>query len=55
MDIMALLPLGEANKINAKDLAVRCGCRSIRELQQIIESERCAGNIIASTCRNGNY
>ena len=53
MDIVELLPTGEANAIPSKELAARCGFRSVRDLQSFIESERCAGKIIASKSRNG--
>ena len=53
IDIVKLLPVGEENAIPSKQLADMCEFTSVRELQKTIESLRCNGEIIASTCQNG--
>ena len=53
MDIMALLPVGEANAIPSKQLADMCGFSNVRELQKAIEALRCSGEIICSTGFDG--
>lgn len=44
---------GKQNATKSQKLADLVGCKSIRELQEIIASERAAGAVILSTCRRG--
>ena len=44
---------GKCNAISSQRLADLVGCKSIRELRQIIAEERAAGAVILSTCENG--
>ena len=47
------LSVGKQNAIPSKRLADLAGCKSVRELQQVIAAERAAGAVILSTCENG--
>lgn len=47
------LSVGKQNAIPSQRLADLAGCKSVRELQQIIAEERAAGAVILSTCENG--
>lgn len=44
---------GKQNAIKSQQLADLVGCKSVRELQEIIAAERAAGAVILSTCRHG--
>lgn len=44
---------GKRNAIKSQKLADLVGCKSIRELQEVIAAERAAGAVILSTCQNG--
>lgn len=44
---------GKQNAIKSQKLADLVGCKSVRELQQVIAEERAAGAVILSTCRHG--
>ncbi len=44
---------GKKNALPSKQLADLAGCKSVRELQQIIAEERSAGAVILSTCQDG--
>ena len=44
---------GKENAIPSQRLADLVGCKSIRELQQVIAEERAAGAVILSTAENG--
>lgn len=44
---------GKRNAIASQKLADLIGCKSIRELQEVIASERAKGIVILSTCQNG--
>lgn len=44
---------GKKNAISSQRLADLTGCKSVRELQQIIAEERAKGVVILSTCQNG--
>ena len=44
---------GKKNAISSQRLADMTGCKSIRELQQMIAKERARGIVILSTCQNG--
>ncbi len=44
---------GKQNAIKSQKLADLTGCKSIRELQEVIAAERAAGAVILSTCQNG--
>lgn len=44
---------GKKNAIAAQKLADLAGCKSVRELQEVIAAERAAGAVILSTCKNG--
>ena len=44
---------GRQNAIKSQKLADLVGCKSIRELQEVIAQERAAGAVILSTCQNG--
>lgn len=44
---------GKRNAISSQRLADLAGCKSIRELQQVIAEERASGAVILSTCENG--
>ena len=47
------LLVGKKNAISSQRLADLAGCKSIRELQQVITEERAAGAVILSTCQDG--
>lgn len=47
------LLVGKKNAISSQRLADLAGCKSIRELQQVIAEERAAGAVILSTCQDG--
>lgn len=51
--IMDILPVGKENAIPSQRLADLVGCKSVRELQEIIAEERAAGAVILSTAQNG--
>ena len=53
MDILSHIPSGEKRKISSQDLAERCGCKTVRQLQERIERLRRGGEIIASSCQSG--
>lgn len=44
---------GKQNAIKSRQLADLVGCKSVRELQEIIATERAAGSVILSTCQDG--
>ena len=44
---------GKKNAISSQRLADLAGCKSVRELQEIIAEERAAGAVILSTAQNG--
>lgn len=44
---------GKQNAIKSQQLADLVGCKSVRELQEIIATERATGSVILSTCQNG--
>lgn len=47
---------GKQNAIKSQKLADLVGCKSIRELQEVIAAERAAGAVILSTAeRGGGY
>lgn len=48
-----LLLEGKKNAISSQRLADLVGCKSVRELQQIISEERAACAVILSTAQNG--
>lgn len=51
--ICDFLTEGKSNAISSQRLADLTGCKSVRDLQQIIAEERAAGAVILSTCENG--
>lgn len=53
MKIADLLPTGKTNAIPSQTLAYLTGCKSVRELQELIAAERAAGAVILSTCYDG--
>lgn len=44
---------GKKNAIASQKLADLVGCKSVRELQEVIAGERAAGAVILSTCQDG--
>ncbi len=47
---------GKENATASQKLADLVGCKSVRELQEVIAAERAAGAVILSTCsRGGGY
>ncbi len=44
---------GKKNAISSQKLANLTGCKSVRELQEVIAAERAAGAVILSTAENG--
>ena len=44
---------GKQNAIASQTLADLVGCKSVRELQEVIAQERASGAVILSTCRRG--
>lgn len=47
---------GKQNATASQTLADLVGCKSVRELQEVIAEERAAGAVILSTCsRRGGY
>lgn len=44
---------GKKNVIASQKLADLAGCKSVRELQEVIAAERAAGAVILSTCTHG--
>lgn len=44
---------GKRNAIKSQKLADLTGCKSVRELQEVIAVERAKGAVILSTCQNG--
>lgn len=53
--IKELLPVGKENAISSARLAEMAGCKSIRELQQVIAAEREAGAVILSSTKGGYF
>lgn len=51
--ISDFLTAGKRNAVSSQRLADLSGCKSVRELQQIVAIERAAGAVILSTCENG--
>jgi hypothetical protein len=51
--ISDFLNYGKANAITSQRLADLAGCKSVRDLQELIAAERSQGAVILSTCRNG--
>ena len=51
--IHELLKHGQANAIPTAELVKLSGCRSARDLQEVIAREREAGHLILSSCRRG--
>ena len=51
--IEKFLLVGKENAIKSQKLADLVGCKSVRELQQIIAAERAAGSVILSTGQSG--
>lgn len=54
-EIESLLPRGMENAVPAKTLAMWAGCRSIRQLQKLIEAERAQGAMILSASTGGYF
>ena len=44
---------GKQNATASQTLADMVGCKSVRELQEVIAEERAAGAVILSTCTHG--
>ena len=44
---------GKQNATASQTLADLVGCKSVRELQEVIAQERAAGAVILSTCKRG--
>ncbi|MGN0323614.1 MAG: hypothetical protein ACI4DZ_10930 [Oliverpabstia sp.] len=53
--IKELLPTGKENAIESQKLADLAGCKSVRELQQVIAAERAAGAVILSSTTGGYF
>lgn len=53
--ILKLLPVGRQNAIPSPTLAQIMGCKSVRELQKMVERERRAGAVILSDTHGGGY
>lgn len=54
--ISDFLTEGKRNAVPSQRLADLAGCKSVRELQEVIAQERTAGEVILSTCENsGGY
>lgn len=53
MKITDYLPTGKENAIPSKELAVRLGFYTVRDLQRAVERERQSGAVILSTCTDG--
>lgn len=51
--ISDFLTEGKRNAVPSQRLADLAGCKSVRELQEVIARERAAGEVILSTCENG--
>ena len=51
--ISDFLAEGKRNAVPSQRLADLAGCKSVRELQEVIAQERAAGEVILSTCENG--
>ena len=51
--ISDFLAEGKENAISSQRLADLAGCKSVRELQEVIAQERAAGEVILSTCEKG--
>lgn len=51
--IEEFLSEGKQNAIKSQKLADLAGCKSVRELQEIIAVERAGGAVILSTCLDG--
>ncbi len=44
---------GKQNAVKSQKLADLMGCKSVRELQEVIAKERAKGAVILSTCKDG--
>lgn len=53
--IVDLLKVGRRNATDSQTLADLAGCKSVRELQQVIAAERAAGEVILSSTKGGYY
>lgn len=53
--ISECLPVGRKNAISSAALAEIMGCKSVRELQKMVERERLAGAVILSDTHGGGY
>ena len=53
--IEKLLRTGKENAIDSHSLADLAGCKSVRELQQVIAAERAAGAVILSSTTGGYF
>lgn len=53
--VKELLQVGKENAIESQVLADLVGCKSIRELQQVIAAERASGAVILSSSTGGYY
>ena len=53
--IFDLLPVGKENAISTADLLKKSGCRTFRDLQQCIASERAQGAVICSGTGRGYW
>lgn len=53
--IVDLLKTGKENATDSQTLADLAGCKSVRELQQVIALERAAGEVILSSTQGGYY
>lgn len=53
--ISDFLPVGRKNAISSAALAEIMGCKSVRELQKMVERERLAGAVILSDTHDGGY
>ena len=51
--IYELLKRGQSNAIPTAELVKLSGCKSARDLQEVIAREREAGHLILSSCRRG--
>ena len=53
--IVDLLKTGKENATDSQTLADLAGCKSVRELQQVIAAERASGAVILSSTKGGYY
>jgi hypothetical protein len=51
--ISDFLNYGKKNVVSSQRLADLAGCKSVRDLQELIAAERSQGAVILSTCRDG--